>query len=402
MSLAALIAAYHDADAPEGALRATLPLAGRTVVERQARLAAASGADPIIILVERVTPGLLAAVDRVRSEGVKVALARSPAEAAEAVGTEDRILLIADGVVADESHVGRLAGAGSASLLTFPDRGGDDRYERIDADSLWAGLAMIDGATLRRTTQMLGDWDLQSTLLRQAVQNGARQLALRGEAADDRLAIAASAEDLAEAEAVIVANASAPRGSWISRYLLGPIEQVLTRLLMPSSVTPAWLYISAATLLALGGLLFAKGWLAAGMIMLLLSTPLDGAAGRLSMLRIEDPRPPEWWSYTFPLVGALTLIALGWHLSAVRGWGCLALAATTIAFLLALRIEAGGRPIEGDVWLAEPKGMVWLLLPFAVTGAWTSALVALAVYAAGSFFWAQARVHRPRAQATQD
>lgn len=403
MSLAALIAAYHEADEPPpGALRATLPLAGRTVVERQARLAAASGADPIIVLVERVTPGLLAAIDRVRAEGISVAVARSAAEAAEAVNPGGRLLLIADGLVADESHVARLTSAGGPALLTLPDQGEDDRYERIDSDSLWAGLALVEGSMLRRTAEMLGEWDLQSTLLRQAVQSGARQLALGGEAADDRLTIAESSEDLAEAEAVIVAGASAPSGSWISRYLLGPVEQSLTRALMASSVTPGWLYIAAVTMIGLGGLMFAKGWLAAGLVILIFSTPLEGSAERLSKLRMEGRVPPDWWGYTLPLVAALALTALGWHLTEARGWGCMALVAATVAFMLALRFEGAGRKVEGEIWLAEPKGMIWLLLPFAVGGAWTSALIALACYAAGSFFWVQRQVHRRRSRDKQD
>ena len=402
MSLAALIAAYHEADEPQGVLRATLPLAGRTVVERQARLAAACGADPIIILVERIPPALLAAIDRVRAEGISVAVARSAAEAAEAVAPGDRLLLMADGLVADESHIARLTGAAGSALLTLPDQGEDDRYERIDAESLWAGLALVDGSMLGRTAEMLGEWDLQSTLLRQAVQSGARQLALRGEAADDRLTIAESAGDLAEAEAVIVAGASAPSGSWISRYLLGPVEHSLTRALMPSAVTPGWLYIAAVTALGLGGLLFAKGWLAAGLAILLLSTPLEGSAERLSKLRMEGRVPPDWWSYTLPLVAALTLASLGWHLTGTRGWGCMAVVAATILFMVALHLESTGRKIAGDIWLAEPKAMIWILLPFAVGGAWTSALIALAAYAAGSFFWTQREVHRRKSPPAQD
>jgi hypothetical protein len=396
VTLAALIAAYHEADEPPGTLRATLPLAGRTVVERQARLAAASGADPIVVLVERVPASLLAAIDRVRAEGISVAIARNAGEAAEAVAPGDRLLLIADGLVADESHVARLTGAGGAALLTVPDRGEDGRYERIDAESLWAGLALVEGSMLRRTAEMLGDWDLQSTLLRHAVQSGARQLALHGEGADDSLTIAESADDLAEAEAVIVASASAPRGSWISRYLLAPVEHQITRLVMPSDLTPSWLYIGAVVLVALGGLLFAKGWLGAGLFLLLLSTPLDGAAERLSVLRMEGRAPPEWWSYTHPLAAGLALAALGWHLSDVRGWGCLALVAAAAAFSLALRFESEGRSVPGEVWLAEPKGMMWLMLPFAIADAWTSALTVLALYAAGSFFWVQRQAH-PRA-----
>src|SRR5947209_268366 len=70
MTLAALIAAYHESNEPGGSLRATLPLAGRTLVERQARLASAAGAAPIILAVERVPPELTAAIDRLRAEGL--------------------------------------------------------------------------------------------------------------------------------------------------------------------------------------------------------------------------------------------------------------------------------------------------------------------------------------------
>ena len=99
MKLAALIAAYHEAEAPDAGLRATLPLAGRTLVERQARLAASAGASPILLYVERVPPELLAAIERLRNEGVPVRLARSASEAVEAVDVDDRLLLVGDGFV---------------------------------------------------------------------------------------------------------------------------------------------------------------------------------------------------------------------------------------------------------------------------------------------------------------
>ena len=120
MTLAALISAYHDADAPDGGLRATLPLAGRTLVERQARLAAAAGASPIILFVERVPPELLGAVERLRNDGLPVALARTALEAAESLHPEDRLLFIADGFIADESHVNRLVGVGARIAADRP------------------------------------------------------------------------------------------------------------------------------------------------------------------------------------------------------------------------------------------------------------------------------------------
>ncbi len=402
VTLAALIAAYHDADGPGGALRATLPLAGRTLIERQARLAAAAGADPILILVERVPPELVAAVDRMRAEGMTVAIARSVAEAAGATTPGTRLLLIADGLVADESHVTRLTAAGGAALLTVPDHKGDHRFERIDSQSLWGGLAVIDGAMLKDTAAMLGEWDLQSTLLRHAVQSGARQFAVRGEAPDDGLVIAQRAEDLAQAEAFILQGAGGARGSGVSRYLLGPVEQHLARALMPSALTPGWLYTAGLVLIGLSGVLFARGWLAAGVILFLLSTPLDGAAERLAVLRLQRSDAPDWWRYTLAAVAGMALAALGFALVEERGWGCVALVAATISFLVALHGETHGREIVGHTWLAEPKNMGWLMLPFALTGRWVTGLAALALYAAGSFFWAQRQIHRPKSAIPND
>ena len=58
-----------------------------------------------------------------------------------------------------------------------------------------------------------------------------------------------------------------------------------------------------------------------------------------------------------------------------------------------MRREASGHEVSNVPWLPERKAMTWLMLPFAVTGYWTTGLVVLALYAAGSFFWVQRRVH---------
>ena len=56
MALGALIGAYQEDG--EGGLRALLPLAGRTLIEYQARCLAAAGTAPLTVLVERVPPAL--------------------------------------------------------------------------------------------------------------------------------------------------------------------------------------------------------------------------------------------------------------------------------------------------------------------------------------------------------
>jgi hypothetical protein len=108
---------------------------------------------------------------------------------------------------------------------------------------------------------------------------------------------------------------------------------------------------------------------------------------------MEPTEPPDWWSYTLPAVASIALISLSYSLAQTQGWGSHALAAAILAFMLALHRERKGHEVEGRIWLAEPKGMAWLLLPFALAGQWTTGLGALALYAAGSFFWTQHQVH---------
>lgn len=394
MTLAAIIAAYHDADTPNSGLRATLPLAGRTLVERQARLAASAGAAPVIILVERVPPELLVAIDRLRSEGVAVTVARSAAEAAEAVHPNDRLLLIADGLVADETHISRLLAAGSNALLTIPDLGVDERFERIDAHSRWAGIALLTGQVLKQTAAMLQDWDPQSTLLRKTVQGGARQFSIHGELGEAHLAIALTSADLAEIEKQILGAAIARRDSWVSRYILAPAEQAATRLLMPTVVMPEWLRFLAVALTAIAAIFFAEGWLWIGGLLLLLSTPLDDIADRLAGLRMQRVGGSSWWSHLLPVSAGGALLALAYALGWANGWGCLVLALASLAFVTALWIEIGDLDVDGKIFLADRKGMIWIMLPFAVTGSWLAGLLALFFYTSGSFFWAQRQVHR--------
>jgi hypothetical protein len=405
VTLAALIAAYHEADEPGGGLRATLPLAGRTVIERQVRMAAAAGADPIVVAVERIPPDLTAALDRLRAQGLNLVVARTAAEAAEAVHPDDRLLVIADGLIPAEAHVERLLGLGGRALLTVPDVRVDDRFERIDADSRWAGLALIDGELLKRTAERLHDWDLQSTLLRRAVQAGARHVALKGEPADDQLTVAESAADLDGIEARLAEGAHARRRDWVSAYLLAPVEAAAARALLARPVGPSAVAAVASLLMLLAGLSFAGHYYGTGMALALLSTLVEGVGDRLAALRLSDEEEGGWFAHLLPLLAAAALLALGSALTPARTWGCFALAAATVAFAVAARIEAAGLVLPGRRWLAEHKGLAWLLLPFAAMGLWGTGLTATALYAGASFFWAQRHAHaraQPNAAPLQD
>jgi hypothetical protein len=90
------------------------------------------------------------------------------------------------------------------------------------------------------------------------------------------------------------------------------------------------------------------------------------------------------------------MVVLAYGLAAAQGWGMILLAFTILAFLVALEIESEGRQVRGTAFLAERKGMTWLMLPFAAFGYWQAGLAFLFAYAAASFFWAQREAHADR------
>jgi len=144
-----------------------------------------------------------------------------------------------------------------------------------------------------------------------------------------------------------------------------------------------------------GGLCFTRGWLGAGIILLLLSMPLDLIASRLASLRLK-PLPVRMLSRLalWPAAG-LALMALGWwEARHVSDWGAFISAVAATAFAEAARVERSGMP-EGELWLLSRLSAIVLAIPFALAGAWTSYVVAIMVYAAVSFFIVQHVRHQP-------
>ena len=384
MAVGALIGAYQEDDS--GGLRALLPLAGRTLLEYQVRCAAAAGAAPVVVVVERVPQALQDAFERLRLDGVATLAVSDVQEAVSRFEAGSLILLIGDGVAPSAELVAALAEEPEPAVATLPDDEDNAAFERIDAQSRWAGVALVDSRMLGSTAAMLGDWDLQSTLLRRTIQDGA----LRVPVSDGAPLLAERAEQLEDFQRGLVAGSRDARTDWASRYLLPPVEDLATERLMETAVRPGWLIWAALALTVAGAILFARGYLGAGLAALVLSTPLDMVASRLAALRLR-PLPSRMLSRRalWPAAG-LALLALGWWESRHgSGWGSLVTAATTIAFAEAARIERSVFPPGSEIWLFSRRNAIFAAIPFALGGAWTAYLIVMLIYAAASFFLVQ-------------
>jgi hypothetical protein len=397
MALGALIGAYQEVES--GGLRALLPLAGQTLIEYQARCLAALGVAPLLVLVERIPVALNDAFERLRGEGISVVAVSDGAEAASRFEAGTDVILLADGIAPDINDVGRLGnrdgadGSDGTVVLTVPDDEAHLAFERIDASHRWAGLARLPAGLIGATAAMIGDWDLQSTLLRRAVQSGARLApAASGDGAGPFMA---DGEAMAGFERRLLLASRGARSDWVSRFILPLVEEVATERLMETRLRPEWLVRIAVALTLGAALAFTRGWLWQGLVALLLSTPLDLVARRIALLRLRPLSPSLPAKRMLWPAAGLALLGLGWFEARHgAGWGAMVAALAAAAFAEAMRIERRSTKPPGAVYLFSRRAAIWAAIPFALGGWWNLYLGLLALYAATSFFLAQHVHHR--------
>jgi len=405
LPLAALIAAQDQVDDGHG-LRATLPLAGRTLLEYQAGLAIDAGATHVVILVERVPALLAQAVERLRLTGARVEIARSVADAADRLHPDETILLIGDGAVAAPEAVAELAGpAPHGALLTVPDTQDHACFERIDATHRWAGFARLDKSEFEATARMLGDWDMSSTLLRRLVQADALRIDALNPTGERPVAaplIVADAPAMAGIERALVRRADPVDGNWVEFHLHRLLSRPLMPLLVKRRVERGHLALAAAAMALVAPVAAAWGlfWLA--VLLLPLAAAMASAARGLARIwGTGGGLALSWPDLARGSAALATLLLLSRYLASEAGWGWWSVAAVPPVALAGL---AGLRPIVRALgsdppprWLASADALVWTAPPLAILGGWRWMMVGLAAYGAGSFLerfkaaWKEAR-----------
>jgi hypothetical protein len=363
MTFAAILSASRASGDSSAALRASLHFAGQTLVEYQARQAARAGADRIMILVSVITPALSQAVDRLSADGIAVALVRDMVSMVRDAPRDSDVLLVADGIIVAQTHFDAIAEREGNALLVTDDSRASAPLERIDAGQRWAGLARISPDLLFGTLDMIGDWDLSLTLVRAAVQNGARRVTVPQ---DDLLTGSVALID-SQAQADLVAQAVMSAGSTTKRtrgaaehYLLCPAARLLSPALMRTQVPAAQVRISAMALGAISLVPIELLWPATGFLILLLALGLAEIADRLDELALRSP-PTGWTAFVVPFfaVGGISL----------AGESVLA---TCLALLLAIIQLADRWRKTGSArhWMIfTPASAVFLLLLTALFGA---------------------------------
>lgn len=375
--LAGLIFAIEEASDRPGSLVATLPFGGMTLLEYQVRLLGGAGAQHVLVAVGRMTPALLAAVNRASKRDLTVEIVRSAEEAAEKIGEEARVLVMADGLVTTDPVMDRMGADGPEALLVTDDADSPAAIERLDMRDCWAGVARISIGQLRQIAQMPDDYDFQSALLRIAAQSGADHVPLTAGWLRSGHAVEHSAEGLAARNTGVLAALTERRTDWADRWVFTRIARMALPELVARNI-PGWALIGVAGVLALLSFIaIAYDWEGIGLIVSLLSAASLATGGAMAALRGEERRARmiEW-----ALLALFGGVALG------TGWMERARLDTTTPLVLAAVALAAQFVIERAPsrhrrWWASPSAHLLLLAPFALAGLIQFGLGAAAVYA---------------------
>ena len=392
MAFAALIAAYQEAEEGAAGLRAMLPMAGRSLLEHQVRRAIEAGASHAVVLVERVPAELSAALDRLKRDGIAVRLARDPMDAADHFHPEEAVLLVADGLVAAPDCFEAMAARTAPTILVVADTPENTDFERVDADHRWAGLALTSVDSVAATAQMLGEWDLQSTLMRRIVQGGSDYLPVDGDAgvvvdASEAVLLAEGKDDSRDAGHTMLRRNSVQIESWPERFLYGLIAVRIAPLLLDRRMDAIWLRSFAIILTLAGAAAFWMAWLWTGLILLLLAGPIDAIAGRIDLAQLRDYEGGWELRAIRGFAQATTMLAMGglaWTTTDEVVFPVMAVMAILL-LILTRRASVQIRKfpnLESRLlpWLADGNAAIWLIIPFAAAGIWFYWPIAVVVY----------------------
>jgi hypothetical protein len=300
---------------------ALLPVAGQSLIEYQVRIARASGAGHIVMLVDQIPAAMVAAFDRLRADGIDIDIARDARDAADRIHPDEQLLVFASGIVADKALVSLLAGQTVSTLMTLPDSAENANFERIDAADRWAGLALIDGKLLREIVAMLGDWTLASTLLRSALQAGAARLPVPQTAVLGK--IGTEAEGINMSRKLATAASIAGDGLF-SRYIAAPFAAQIVPNLLRQKVPIDLVAVLPLVFLGMSLLLIATGWPGTAFAIFLVAALPFSAGSVMANMAARSLRPLSLMSRARLPVFCSMLLLYGYsQFASGLGWGAI-------------------------------------------------------------------------------
>jgi hypothetical protein len=377
--LAGLLFAIHDADDRPDRLAATLPFSGVTLIEYQARLLIAAGVSQIIIVVARMTPELLGAINRIGRRGVSVDTVRSAMEAGEKLHPLAPVLMLGDGLVTTDAIVKAMAVEDGDCLLVVPESDAGPGFERVGGQMAWAGVARLSSSRIAEVAGLPQDYDLQSSLLRFAVQSRATHVLLPTDAVRGGHGIERQARTLEERGRAVLMTIVSGRRGWFDRFVLAPIARLALPLLVDRGAAGTTVGAAGAALGVAGLVTIGFGLPSIGLVLSLVGCIALALGSVLSGLRDDAPMA-SGQTLAIGGVAAASILVFAFFVSGYAGNNT-ALAIGTALVAIGALAERAILERERQMWWGSPAAYLMIVALFAILGFPVFGLGLTAVYA---------------------
>jgi hypothetical protein len=162
-----------DVSPAEGEVALPLtPMFGKPMIHHTIKTLQRAGITQFCVGVDTVPGALLTYRDMLAKEGLELRFVREPSAIATLMSADTRALVLRADTIWDADLIDRALRHNSPFIATVEERAENQMFERIDLNSRWAGMAILDRNSLAALTQLPEGWDMASALLRQAMQDG--------------------------------------------------------------------------------------------------------------------------------------------------------------------------------------------------------------------------------------
>lgn len=222
-----------------------------------------------------------------------------------------------------------------------------------------------------------------------------------------------SAADGRTGTAILLESAQKGCLDWPARFFHPGIENLLTRLLLPTPITPNMVSVFVFLLGLYAAWCFATGAWPLAVALMVASGPLDGLDGKLARTRLDFSPYGDLEHVGDKIVEYACYVCMAGWISAGWAW---AVCALIVLFALAEAVQgefyrrltggqlddAGRTERSFRLVSGRRNTFMWTLIPFILLGAWEAGFVMIAVYSVVTFFFAQWRFFVRLGQAARD
>lgn len=412
-------AAKDDAAFPRSFLKA----GGISLLERQLRQLKRLGIEKAVL----VTGEFLGLLDtmKFRMAPEHIEIVYQPDMKPEGhFDAKDKVLVVEEGVVIDERiYKAVLAKKARRSVAIFPEKtviygkGYGLKFKDGSKELLFASAATVEGQDVIKAFNVRGFQKApMKTLLKVAIETGKAPfvdiaklpiyLPDRRREVDIMWRPVANKDETGKATRAIIATAQKGCLDWPARWIHPIFENAVVELICPYPVSPNMITVVTGIVGFWITWLFATGEMELGLLMALVIGVLDGVDGKLARTKMMQTNIGELEHILDKLVEYSWYFGIAWFLAGAEGnalpW---ALAVMIVLFAWAEVVQGEffrrltGKQLDdaGDfertfrIIGARRNTQMWGLIPFALFNAWLLGFWFIALYAAATFFVAQAR-----------